>query len=134
MNFMAKINQPSNLWGSQAIGDGTTIGAFADIGDGVSIGFNCKIQCHVSIPPGVLIGDNVFIGPGTVFTNDKNFNMKREFGETIVESGAMIGANCTIGSGIKIGKNSIIGMGSVVTKSVPQGETWYGNPAKKENG
>ena len=31
-----------------------------------------------------------------------------------------------------IGHGAIIGMGSVVTKDIPNGETWIGNPAKKK--
>lgn len=29
-----------------------------------------------------------------------------------------------------IGENAMIGMGSVVTKDVPAGELWFGNPAR----
>lgn len=32
--------------------------------------------------------------------------------------------------GISIGENSMIGAGSVVTKSIPDNELWYGNPAR----
>ena len=32
--------------------------------------------------------------------------------------------------GVIIGEKSIIGAGSVVTKTVPPGEIWAGNPAK----
>ena len=41
------------------------------------------------------------------------------------------GANVTILPGVKIGKNAIIGAGSVVTKDVPDNDTYAGNPAKK---
>ena len=33
-------------------------------------------------------------------------------------------------AGITIGKNSLIGASSIVTKNVPEGELWMGNPAK----
>ena len=123
------ISPLANIWGNYEIGAFTKISAFCDIS--AKIGSNCNIQCHVSIPPGVTLEDNVFVGPGTVFTNDRYFNMERKFEETLVEDGVRIGANCTILSGIRIGKNAIIGAGSVVTKSVPDGETWIGNPANK---
>ena len=32
--------------------------------------------------------------------------------------------------GITIGENAMIGAGSVVTKNVPAGEIWVGNPAR----
>lgn len=41
-----------------------------------------------------------------------------------------IGARCIIGKGITIGDKSIIAAGSVVTKDIPSGEIWGGNPAK----
>ncbi|MBQ0088170.1 MAG: N-acetyltransferase, partial [Prevotellaceae bacterium] len=44
--------------------------------------------------------------------------------------GASIGAGSTILCGITIGENAMIGIGSVVTKDVPAGEVWVGNPAK----
>lgn len=102
------------------------------LGDKVEIGENCKIQAQVFIPDGVKIGNNVFVGPATVFTNDKRPPSGGKFwAETIVKDGAVIGANCTILPGITIGEKAMIGAGAVVTKNVPAGETWIGNPAKK---
>jgi UDP-2-acetamido-3-amino-2,3-dideoxy-glucuronate N-acetyltransferase len=120
-------HQPTNLWGKNKIGNGTTIGAFADIGN-VVIGSNCKIQCHVSIPPGTVIGDNVFIGPGAKIANDRlmDNNMKG----TVIKNGVRIGMGALIGAGLTIGENSIIGMGAVVIHDIFDGEVWAGNPAR----
>ena len=129
-----KKNPYQNFWGNYKIGKETKIGAFAEIGNGVTIGKNCKIQAFAFIPPGVCIEDNVFIGPHVCFTNDKRPNLKLEkwqIEKTLVKKGAVIGANATILPGIVIGENAIIGAGSVVTKSIPNDETWVGNPAHK---
>ena len=94
-----------------------------------------KIEAFAFICPGVIIEDDVFIGPHVVFTNDKNpANTwgKRKIMKTIVKKGASIGANATILPGITIGKKATIGAGAVLTKSVPDGETWLGNPARKK--
>ena len=123
------LHPPSNLWGTQLIGLGTTIGAFADIGDEVVIGTNCKIQCHVSIPPKTQIGNNVFIGPGVHIANDPKLN--GEIKGTLIKGGAKIGMGALIQGGIVIGENSVIGMGAVVLGDVPDGETWAGCPATK---
>ena len=48
-----------------------------------------------------------------------------------IEDGVFIGAGSIILKGVRIGKNSIVGAGSVVAKSIPEGEIWAGNPAKR---
>lgn len=134
------------------IGEGTMIWQFcvvlkrATIGKDCNINFNVFIENdvtigdHVTIKPGVqiwdgtTIEDNVFIGPNVTFTNDKNpVSKNKDFKllKTIVKKGASIGANSTILPGIIIYENAVVGAGSVVTKDVPPGETWFGNPAKK---
>lgn len=50
--------------------------------------------------------------------------------QTNLKRGCSVGANSTIVCGITIGENAMIGAGSVVTKDVPAGELWLGNPAK----
>ena len=47
-----------------------------------------------------------------------------------IKEGAFIGAHAIILKGVTIGKHSIVGAGSVVTKNIPDGEIWAGNPAK----
>ena len=49
---------------------------------------------------------------------------------TSIKKKASIGANATILCGITIGENAMIGAGSVVTRDVPAGELWFGNPAE----
>ena len=49
---------------------------------------------------------------------------------TRVCKGASIGANSTICPGVTIGEGAMVGAGSVVTKDIPSGELWVGNPAK----
>lgn len=119
-----------NLWGKHSIGEGTKIGAYVEIGDNVVIGKNCLIEAFAFICPYVIIEDNCFIGPHVCFTNDKN-PPSNDLKTTLVKEGASIGANATILPGITIGLNARIGAGAVVTKNVPAGETWVGNPARK---
>lgn len=58
-------------------------------------------------------------------------------GNTMLCGSVYVGKNTTIFSSViirdqrSIGERVTIGMGSVVTKSVPDGETWLGNPARK---
>ena len=129
-----------NLYGC-SIGDYSRIGTFVEIQKGVHIGSNCKIQSHSFICEGVRIKDRVFIGHGVTFINDKlpkttnlDGTIKRNGDwtctETTIEDEASIGSGSTILCGINIGRGAVIGAGSVVTKNVPDGQVWVGNPAK----
>ena len=137
---------------TQEIGDGTRVWQYSIVLKGAKIGANCNInaqcfiendvvvgnnvtvKCGVQLWDGLTIEDNVFIGPNVTFTNDKYPRSKvypQEFAKTTVKKGASIGANATILCGVTIGRNAMIGSGSVVTKDVPDGELWYGNPAQR---
>ena len=115
------------------IGEDCNICSHCLIENGASIGNRCTIKCGVQIWDGIDLEDDVFVGSNVTFTNDmyprshnKNWKMMR----TKVCRGASIGAGCVILPGLTIGEGSMIGAGSVVTKDVPAGELWIGNPAK----
>lgn len=107
-----------------------------EIGDHTGIS-NCSIVSSI----GITIGDHVLIG-GSCKLYDHDFHSldfeKRmstddQGGKAApikIESGAFIGAHSIILKGVTIGEKSIIGAGSVVTKDIPAGEIWAGNPAK----
>lgn len=136
---------------SKNIGEGTFIWQFCIVLKEAKIGKNCNINCNVFIENKVIIGDNVtikpgvqiwdgvtlqdnvFIGPNVTFTNDlfpRSKNTEYKLLPTLIKKGASIGANSTILAGITIGENAMVGAGSVVTKDIPAGEIWFGNPAK----
>lgn len=48
-----------------------------------------------------------------------------------IKKGAFIGAGSYILKGVVIGEKSVVGAGAVVTRNVPDGEIWAGNPARK---
>ena len=80
----------------------------------VEIGEDCRIYHHVTLasetwigsPHKIIVGDRVVIGAHSI---------------------VIARANQTL----RIGDGAIIGAGSVVTKDVPAGEVWAGNPASK---
>jgi acetyltransferase-like isoleucine patch superfamily enzyme len=98
---------------------------------------NSSIICYSSIK----IGNHVKIG-GSVKIYDTDFHnldyIKRSKKESdipinnrvIIKDYAFVGAHSIILKGAVIGEKSIVGAGSVVTKSIPDGEIWGGNPAK----
>ena len=134
-----KIYDFVNLYGC-TIGDETKIGTFVEIQKNAFIGNRCKISSHTFICEGVTIEDEVFVGHNVTFTNDlfpravsADGGMQTEKDwkvvKTLVKRGASIGSSATLLAGITIGEKALIGAGSVVTKSVPNGEVWAGNPA-----
>lgn len=136
---------------TERVGVGTRIWAFAHVLPGATIGADCNIcdhvfiendvvlgdrvtvKCGVQIWDGIRVHDDVFIGPNVTFTNDRFPRSKvypERFLQTVIESGASIGANATILPGLRIGRNSMIGAGAVVTRDVPPNAKVVGSPAK----
>jgi UDP-2-acetamido-3-amino-2,3-dideoxy-glucuronate N-acetyltransferase len=138
---------------TDAIGEGTRIGAFAHVLAGAKVGRDCNLCDHTFIENDVVVGDrvtikygvqlcdgvrlenDVFVGSNASFTNDIFPRGKQpldngEQAKTIVKRGASIGANATILPGIAIGERAIVGAGSVVTQNVPPDSVVAGNPAK----
>ena len=133
-----KIGKNTNIWQfcvifpEAKIGDNCNICANVLIENKVKVGNNVTVKSGVQLWDGITVKDNVFIGPNATFTNDifpRSKNKDWKLSETVIETGASIGANATILCGITIGENSMIGAGSVVTKDVPANELWVGNPA-----
>lgn len=88
----------------------------------------------------IFIGDNVLLGPGIkiVVNNHSHNNPNKaivdqgyEASEDVyIEDGAWIGYDVILLPGVIVGRNAVVGAGSVVTKDVPEGEVWAGNPAR----
>lgn len=136
---------------SAAIGAGTRVWQFCVVLPGARLGRDCNInaQCliendvtvgdrvtvksGVQLWDGVRLEDDVFVGPNVSFVNDRYPRSRRPppaFVPTVVERGASLGANATVLCGVRIGAGAMVGAGSVVTRDVPPGELWVGNPAR----
>ena len=121
--------------------DGAVIGADCNLNahtlveGGARIGDRVTLKCGVYVWDGVTLGDDVFVGPNAIFTNDKAPRSRvrpTDFAKTCVGRGASIGGGAVILPGVTIGEDAMIGAGAVVTRDVPAGETWVGNPARRQ--
>ncbi len=135
----ASVPASTNVWQFCVILPDAQIGEYCNIcshcfiENDVIIGNHVTVKGGVQLWDGITLEDDVCIGANVTFTNDrypraKNAEWKLE--KTIVKKGASIGAGSAVLCGVTIGENAMIGIGSVVTKDVPAGEVWFGNPAK----
>ncbi len=130
-------------WRENPSGGGTTHtlfyltnNSFLKIGNNAGIS-NSTIVAHDS----VIIGDNVNIGVNCVIY-DTDFHsvgytdrierpdVHIKKAPVIIDDGAWVCGHCIILKGVRVGKRAVVAAGSVVTKSIPDGELWGGNPAK----
>ena len=137
----AQIGAGSRVWhfahicGGAKIGKNCSFGQNVFVGNKVTIGDDCKIQNNVSVYDNVHLENGVFCGPSMVFTNVYNprslIERKSEYRDTLVKTGATLGANCTIVCGVTIGRFAFIGAGAVVNKDVPNYALMVGVPARQ---
>ena len=149
----AFIHPLADVHPGASIGDGTRVWQYCVLLDGAVVGADCNLNAHTLVEGGARIGDrvtlkcgvyvwdgisledDVFVGPNAVFTNDKSPRSRVRppaFAQTRVGRGASIGGGAVILPGVTIGAGAMIGAGAVVTKDVPAGETWAGNPARRQ--
>ena len=134
---------------SQEIGPGTRISAFARVFEGAQIGTACQIgdgaiieddvvlgdrvtvESGARVSQGVKLEDDVTVGANATFTSDLSRDRRPPDGRpnTVVRTGASIGANATVFGGVEVGLGATVGAGSVVTRSVPPNAIASGNPA-----
>lgn len=137
----AKIGSNTRIWhwvhvcsGAQ-IGERCSLGQNVFVGNRVVIGDDVKVQNNVSIYDNVTLEDGVFCGPSMVFTNVYNprayVERKTQYRDTLVRTGATLGANCTILCGVTIGTFAFIAAGAVVRRDVPDFALVVGVPARQ---
>ena len=84
-----------------------------------------EIKSHTKIDNLVHIAHNVEIGENTFVIANAMVG-----GSTKIGDNTWIAHSVSLMNGISIGKDVTIGMSSLVTKAIPDGETYAGSPAK----
>ncbi len=83
-------------------------------------------------PENITIGNHTLITAGTtVLTHyyDPHAHAFRT-GRVVIGDRVFIGVNTIVCNAVTIGDGAVVGAGSVVTKDIPSGEVWAGNPAR----
>ncbi len=115
------IHRSAIVSSSAIIKSGTLISLGAIVNADTKIGNGVIINTGVIIEHECKIGDCSHIAPGSVLC-----------GNVSVGERSFIGANSTVKEDVTIGSDVIIGAGSTVVCDIPDGETWFGTPAKRK--
>ncbi|WGL60958.1 acyltransferase [Pigmentibacter sp. JX0631] len=135
-NIFAEPGRDIIIGNNVSIGAETFLHGPIIIEDGVSINAGVYIDGGAK---GVIVKKNTRIANGTkIYAFNHGISLSKSIKEQTVTSKGItigsdvwIGANVCIVDGVSIENQAVIGMGSVVTKNIPNGEIFAGNPAKK---
>jgi len=91
------------------IAPGASVAECAIINHCAVVDHDCTVGRHAHVAPNATLGGGVKVGEG-----------------------ALVGAGAVVLPGISVGTWAVVGAGAVVTRSVANGETVYGVPAKRK--
>lgn len=107
------------------IGDEVTLGNGVLLCPRVVLTTNIVISDHVSINLGSAVGHDARIGKWCQISSYCDITGKVVLGEEV-----FLGSRASILPGIQVGRGATVGAGSIVLRSVPEGATVFGIPAR----
>jgi sugar O-acyltransferase (sialic acid O-acetyltransferase NeuD family) len=117
----------------------TVVHPTASIADSCVVGPGSILLAGVTATAAVAVGRHVAVMPGVVLTHD---DVIEDFatlaagvlvgGGVSVRTGAYVGSGARVRENLAIGEWSLVGMGSLVTRSLPDHEVWFGSPARPQ--
>lgn len=126
----AVIGDPPEMRGFDRPGLAPVISATARVEALVTVDAGVKrhttIGQHTWLMKKVHVGHDAIIGEGCEIAPLTSVGGHVEIGDRV-----KVGQGATFKPYVKVGADARIGMGAVVTKDVPAGETWVGNPAEE---
>lgn len=121
------IGHNTHIREGSVILDGVGIRTHCLIDPEVVIGEGSQIYPQATVGGGTRVGENVYFGPYSLTTNSSAPGVVKP---PVIKDNVTVYAGCMIGPNLIIGEHAILGMGSVLTKTIPDRELWYGNPAR----
>lgn len=110
--------------GSVVLEHHVEVGSFSTVCAGTIV--PTRIGAHTKVDDHVHVAHNVQIGRNAMLVGNAELA-----GSVRVGDRGWIGPNASVLNGTAIGADAIVGIGAVVTRPVPEGETWFGNPARR---
>jgi sugar O-acyltransferase (sialic acid O-acetyltransferase NeuD family) len=104
---------------SSRIGPGSVLLAQVVLTASVQVGRHVAVMPHVTLTHDDVVADFATLASGV-----------RLAGGVHVGRAAYLGSGALVREGLTIGEGALVGMGAVVTRDIPAGEVWAGNPAR----
>ena len=104
---------------SVVVGAGTYVGARSILSPKATIGNHVIINNHTTIGHDCVLGDFTQVAPGG-----------RVSGASVMEEGALLGANAVVAQGKRLGRYATLGACSFALTNIPDGATAVGIPAR----
>jgi acyl-[acyl carrier protein]--UDP-N-acetylglucosamine O-acyltransferase len=125
----ALIGEPPEMRDFEGYSYPPLIGPHARIEAFVTVDAGCKRR--TSVGEGTWLMKKVHVGHDAIIGDFCEIAPLTSVGGYVeIGHGVKVGQGATFKPLIKVGDGARIGMGAVVTKDVPPGETWVGNPAR----
>lgn len=119
-HFISLIHKDSKISNNVSIGEGCIIMGGAGISCDITIGNFVTVQSDTLIGHDVEVSDYSYLGARSFIG-----------GAAKIGYATTLHTNAIILPLVKVGNNCVVGAGAVVIKKVKDGDTVYGNPAKK---
>ena len=100
---------------------------------GAKVGANAALAGALYDPFMVSIGKNSVLGAGSLVCGNMTTSGKLLLDRVVIGNDVTVGVNVVVFPGVNIGDGAVLITGAVVQQgtSIPAGETWRGNPARK---